>query len=396
MQVGLQPALPSLLSPEQPGSAKMVSLDLLLGSNSTPATPRDPDLLPAVDPCDPLVQQLVQDKSFLTAVQTSQLHAAASAAVRLMRAQGMAGSEFKRPPDRRAAPREPYADTQETTPRGGAVLSGRAAPGSLVVQRQVVEPRHREALRGMRVEVLGLEDVIPWNLVRRTWRTKRTSWRRQIKQTEVIPDFANRLKELRAALLTEEQPLPGCGSTWRAQLEVCIQGKGSYGLLAAAWDEMRNTIRNWLDGRSKPAAQSAAQLQAGAVRAVRAMQAAWQASPVCASSGGGDAGGGDAEAGVLLQVPLESIVGYDSGAGLQAVRHAIDLEQRLLSVRVAGRTPPQQHSGAGGDALGGGGEQQPLGGYFSSISAPWCDSDFDSGAESEAMEMEEATDVDSD
>jgi hypothetical protein len=125
-----------------------------------------------VDPCDPLVQQLVQDKSFLTAVQTSQLHAAASAAVRLMRAQGMAGSEFKRPPDRRAAPREPYADTQETTPRGGAVLSGRAAPGSLVVQRQVVEPRHREALRGMRVEVLGLEDVIPWNLVRRTWRTK--------------------------------------------------------------------------------------------------------------------------------------------------------------------------------------------------------------------------------
>lgn len=46
MQVGLQPALPSLLSPEQPGSAKMVSLDLLLGSNSTPATPRDPDLLP--------------------------------------------------------------------------------------------------------------------------------------------------------------------------------------------------------------------------------------------------------------------------------------------------------------------------------------------------------------
>ena len=39
--------------PEQPGSAKMVSLDLLLGSNSTPATPRDPDLmlLPPVRRC---------------------------------------------------------------------------------------------------------------------------------------------------------------------------------------------------------------------------------------------------------------------------------------------------------------------------------------------------------
>ena len=31
--------------PEQPGSAKMVSLDLLLGANSTPATPRDADHL---------------------------------------------------------------------------------------------------------------------------------------------------------------------------------------------------------------------------------------------------------------------------------------------------------------------------------------------------------------
>lgn len=38
------------------------------------------------------------------------------------------------------------------------------------------------------------------------------------------------VQELKAALLTEEQPLPGCGSTWRAQLEVCIQvGARSWG-----------------------------------------------------------------------------------------------------------------------------------------------------------------------
>ncbi len=37
---------------------------------------------------------------------------------------------------------------------------------------QLVEPRHREALRCMRLEVLALEDVIPWNSVRRTWKTK--------------------------------------------------------------------------------------------------------------------------------------------------------------------------------------------------------------------------------
>ena len=65
-------------------------------------------------------------------------------------------------------------------------------------------------------------------------------------------------QELRAALLTDDQPLPGCGSTWRAQLELCISGKGSYGLLAAAWEEMRGTVRGWLEGRAKPAALSAA------------------------------------------------------------------------------------------------------------------------------------------
>lgn len=196
------------------------------------------------------------------------------------------------------------------------------------------------------------------------------------------------LQELRAALLTEEQPLPGCGGTWRAQLEVCIQGKGSYGLLAAAWDEMRSTIRSWLEGRSKPAAQSAAQLQAGAMRAVRAMQTAWQASP------GGDAADGDAAAAPLVQVPLESIVGNDSGAGLQAVRQAIELEQRILGARLAGRSSSQQLSDGSGEAPAG---QPPLVSYFSSISAAWGDSDFDSGAESggEAMDASSATDIDS-
>lgn len=361
------------------------------------------------------MQQLVQDKSFLTAVQTSQLHAAATAAVRLLRQPQLAApSEFKRPPDRQptlgaAGVREPYTlgggggggggeGLDGATPRSvpsrlhsgfGGVGGGPAGglPGSLVVPRQLVEPRHREAMRYMRLEVLGLEDIIPWNSVRRTWKSKRTSWRRQVKQTEVLADFAMRLKELRAALLTDEQPLPGCGSTWRAQLELCIQGKGSYGLLAAAWEEMRSTIRAWLEGRSKPATVSAAALQAGAVRAVRAMQA------VMAGGGGGGDPGGEADA-ALLQVPLESIVGHDSGAGLHAVRHAIKLEQRIVGARLAGRSASQQQlsDGSGGDGAGG----QPLVSYFSSISAAWADSDFDS-AGSDAMEAcSQGTDMDSD
>ena len=39
----------------------------------------------AVDPFDPLLQHLVQDKQFSGAVQTSQLHAAAAAAVKVFR-----------------------------------------------------------------------------------------------------------------------------------------------------------------------------------------------------------------------------------------------------------------------------------------------------------------------
>ncbi|PRW55942.1 hypothetical protein C2E21_4909 [Chlorella sorokiniana] len=398
---GLQGPLPSLDSslPLSPSAAappnKMVSLELLLG---TPSTPLGPDpLLPAVDPSDPLVQQLVQDKSFLTAVQTSQLHAAATAAVRLLQAHFTAASgEFKRPPDRR---REAYVDD--------VLMRPAAAPrgGSLVVQRQMVEPRHREALRGMRLEVLALEDVIPWNSVRRTWKTKRTTWRRQVKQTEVIADFATRLKELKAALLTEEQALPGCGSTWRAQLEVCIQGKGSYGLLSAAWEEMRNTVRSWLEGRSKPPAQSATQLQASAARAVRAMHAAL-ASPsgLAPSDAAADA--------ALVQVPLESIVGGDSGAALQAVQQAIELEQRVVGARLAAAqgqapSPSQAQPSEGGDpqqqqqqqqAADGKspGDGQPLVGYFTSVAAGWCDS-FDSGAPSDPAEQGSSdTDLDSD
>lgn len=214
-------------------------------------------------------------------------------------------------------------------------------------------------------------------------------------------------QELRAALLTDEQPLPGCGSTWRAQLELCIQGKGSYGLLAAAWEEMRGTVRNWLEGRNKPAAVSAAALQAGAMRAVRAMQAAL--------NGGGE--GGDADS-ALLQVPLESIVGHDSGAGLGAVRNAIELEQRILEKRLAGagggaspaaaaasQQQPSDCSGGGADpaAVPGqaptpcsGSAQPPLVSHFSSISAAWADSDFDSGASDRMDATSEGTDLDSD
>lgn len=278
------------------------------------------------------------------------------------------------------------------------------AGGGAASQRLGSDPRYRDVMRAMKAEVLRLEDAIPWNSVRRTWRNRRTNWRRQVKQTEVVPDFAARLavrrhhqqlgggpgkkaasrgeghgltalppcpQELKSALLTDDSSFIGCGASWRSQLDGCLHGRGSPAALAGVWDEMRGTIRSWLEGRSKAAPMSSGQQAAGAVRSVQAMQAALRA--------------GDE---ALVQAPLEAIVGGDS-QGLHAVRQAIELERRVVAARLAAC-----------DAAAGDGAPPspgaPLVSYFSSISAAW-DSDFDSGAEEEPMEDDlEATDLDSD
>lgn len=222
----------------------------------------------------------------------------------------------------------------------------------------------------MKQEVLQLEDAIPWTLVRRNWRNKRTQWRRQVKQTELVADFAARLKELRLSLLTEDATFIGCGPTWRGQLDSCIQGRGSAVLLATVWDEMKNTIRSWLHGAAvgspgsgplgmaSPGGGVSVHIPASSGRAVRALQAAVR-------QGGTEA---------LLQTPLESIVGNDT-QNLHAVRQAIELERRIVAARLA--------AGQGCESPA----VQPVVSYFTSISAAWEDSDFDSGEES-AMEEE--------
>ncbi len=52
----------------------------------------------------------------------------------------------------------------------------------------------QEALRMLRSEVLSLEDEVPWNAVRRTWRARRTGWRRGVKQSDAVPALAERLR----------------------------------------------------------------------------------------------------------------------------------------------------------------------------------------------------------
>ena len=201
-----------------------------------------------------------------------------------------------------------------------------------------------------------------------------------------FPDLpaARLLQELRGALLADEGSWAGCGHTWQAQLDACVQGKGSCSLLLLVWDELRGSINAWRGGRSRGAAMTAAQLQAGVARAVAAMQAASRS--------------GDEDA--LLQVPLESILCGDLQA-LQAVRRAIEVERRVLAARLA----------AGGRGEGGGGGHsggasspppwpptdaagKPPESYFARISAPWAEAEFDSGAETEMEEGSDVTDLD--
>lgn len=311
----------------------------------------------SVNPLDPLLQALVQDKVFISSVQTGQLHAAAAAAVRAFRSFG--GNQ--------------QSDSRRTGDKRYGNRNGNSTPGV------VLGP----AVRSMKQEVLQIEDAIPWTLVRRTWRNKRTTWRRQVRQTELVADFAARLKELKSFLLTDDATFIGCGPTWKNQLESCVQGRGSAALLASVWDEMKNTIRSWLHGTANPSSPSTARhgslpgiphgAEVGAVppgpectgRAIGALQ------DVCRYE--------DNDA--LLQIPLESIVGNDT-SNLHTVRQAIELERRILSGRLA--------------AMRNGGEDPKQAvSFFGKISAPWEDSEFDSGADTERNEDSAMTDLDS-
>lgn len=105
--------------------------------------------------------------------QTRSLHILAAPQAHL----AATGSEFKRPPDRRAPPpctggEAPMDSAPAPRPVGRPPGAAGGGGSSLVVHRQLVEPRHRDAMRCMRLEVLGLEDVIPWNSVRRAWKAK--------------------------------------------------------------------------------------------------------------------------------------------------------------------------------------------------------------------------------
>lgn len=73
--------------------------------------------------------------------------------------------------------------------------------------------------------------------VRKAWKTKRTVWRRAVARAESVAELADRLKELRSALLTETSHhlLMDGEQQWSQQVETCLQPSGSHTLLASLW-----------------------------------------------------------------------------------------------------------------------------------------------------------------
>lgn len=164
----------------------------------------------------------------------------------------------------------------------------------------------------MKQEILDLEDSIPWTCVRRVWKARRPSWRRQIRQVELVTGFAAKLKELKDALLLDDDAPVGFGSSWRTQLELCIQGRGSSAQLASVWDEMKNTVRAWLHGPSLAHMENESLHVSAAVRTMN-----------LAFKNGGD----------VLQAPIESIMKFDSGKLLN-IRDAIEYERHTILSRM--------------------------------------------------------------
>jgi hypothetical protein len=166
-------------------------------------------------------------------------------------------------------------------------------------------------------EMLELEEVIPWNCVRKIWKNKRATWRRQVKQMSHIPGLASKIKELKSAILMDDNLLLGCGPEWSSKLDVCLQGMGSSLQLTAIWDEMKTSVQTWMYSASRMSNIGEIDSIPTTI-AVNAMKNALQSCGAQRSS--------------LLQVPIESMIGSHSGR-LLGIREAVEIERQKILMK---------------------------------------------------------------
>ncbi|KAK9810828.1 hypothetical protein WJX73_010459 [Symbiochloris irregularis] len=81
------------------------------------------------------------------------------------------------------------------------------------------------AVSALQVDLLNLEDAIPWKAVTKRWKHQRSPWRRTLASPHLSVSAAARcVEELHAALVLKESTcLYFCGASWSAMMRACLR-----------------------------------------------------------------------------------------------------------------------------------------------------------------------------
>lgn len=97
---------------------------------------------------------------------------------------------------------------------------------------------------------MQLEEAIPWTAVRKYWRTKRSTWRRAVREADSTAAMANCLRDLQAALLVLALPSHAnasraalnLGPVWQQSLASCLEGGEKHPMLLALWNDFKKQV----------------------------------------------------------------------------------------------------------------------------------------------------------
>lgn len=144
-----------------------------------------------------------------------------------------------------------------------------------------------------------LEEVIPWTAVRKYWRTKRSSWRRAVRDAGSTAAMAGCLRDLQAALLVHA--FPGhhtagraalhLGPVWQQSLASCLDGGEKHAMLLALWNDFKKQVtqHHWLLIRVLPCIACGPALQDDIIQWTQSTRRAkqWHACSGCLRQGFG-------------------------------------------------------------------------------------------------------------
>lgn len=237
---------------------------------------------------------------------------------------------------------------------------------------------------GLQEDMLAVEEMIPWACVRKIWKSKRGSWRREVKQTSSIRGFAKLLKDVRQALLiTGDVQFTSSAeftlkTAWKAQLEKCVDGTARASTLDGVWLEFKTNVNGWLTSMTAEAQQERLNLnQADKGQGVATEQFGTARDTVAP---GLIVRAMERARGSLLCVPVESMLGECPAVRLAAVREVLGKKR--------------DGKGEGGGEGEGEGGQDGMREGDEGVGVVMAEDSFDSGASTGADADEVLTDVD--